>query len=173
MTSPELLPCPFCKRSLEHDESIGLTLHPTIPYGDYCPLRNFSFASDRRDIIAAWNTRAPSTVGVEALKNLLAWCQTERSKLVVDGYDYKSGEEFGIRRVELQIEKAIPTTLASEKEGVKAEAELPRFVCGRSDNDDPRMAVLCFGEPLTPEQHGEIARRVSSPASLIAKGEGK
>lgn len=42
------------------------------------------------------------------IDRLLSWCATERHRLGgVDGYDYKSGEEFGIRRVEIQIEKAM------------------------------------------------------------------
>lgn len=42
------------------------------------------------------------------LEILLAWCTTERDHLGgVDGYDYKSGEEYGIRRVEIQIAKIL------------------------------------------------------------------
>jgi hypothetical protein len=52
-----LLPCPFCNRQLEHDTAIEATRHPKIPYGEYCPLNGFLFASDRTDIIKAWNTR--------------------------------------------------------------------------------------------------------------------
>jgi len=44
----------------------------------------------------------------KALADLSNWCETERYKLGgIDGYDYRSGEEFGIRRVELQIEKKL------------------------------------------------------------------
>ena len=53
----DLLPCPFCGRHLEHYEAIEATRHPRIPYGEYCPLKSFLFASDRTDIIRAWNTR--------------------------------------------------------------------------------------------------------------------
>jgi hypothetical protein len=53
----ELSPCPFCNRQLEHYEAIGATRHPKIPYEEYCPLVGFLFASDRTDIIAAWNKR--------------------------------------------------------------------------------------------------------------------
>jgi hypothetical protein len=49
----------------------------------------------------------------EALDALSGWCAQERSGIgAVDGYDYRSGEEFGIRRVEIEIEKricALPT----------------------------------------------------------------
>jgi len=55
--SVELKPCPFCKRRLEHDAAISATFHPKIPYEEYCPLKGFMFASDRLDIIEAWNTR--------------------------------------------------------------------------------------------------------------------
>ncbi len=59
MTEPSaLLPCPFCNRKLWYDADIEATRHAKIPYEDYCPLEGFLFASDRRDIIAAWNTRA-------------------------------------------------------------------------------------------------------------------
>lgn len=53
-----LLPCPFCNRNLVHESDIHLTRHPKLEYGDYCPAGSFMFASDRQDIIAAWNTRA-------------------------------------------------------------------------------------------------------------------
>lgn len=44
------------------------------------------------------------------LEALSVWCTDARSKLSVDGYDYKSGEEYGIRRVELQIEQRLAQT---------------------------------------------------------------
>jgi hypothetical protein len=49
----------------------------------------------------------PADDGVrEALNGLAGWCAQERSSIgAVDGYDYRSGEEFGIRRVEIEIEK--------------------------------------------------------------------
>lgn len=61
-----LLPCPFCNRELEHDAGISATFHPEIPYEEYCPLKGFLFASDRKDIIAAWNTRARSSAATAA-----------------------------------------------------------------------------------------------------------
>lgn len=50
----------------------------------------------------------------KTLQDLSAWCDSERALLGgVDGYDYRSGEEFGIRRVEIQIEKRL-AALASQ-----------------------------------------------------------
>jgi hypothetical protein len=40
------------------------------------------------------------------LQELLDWCQQEREKLgAVDGYDYRSGEEYGLRRAQIEIGK--------------------------------------------------------------------
>lgn len=61
----DLKPCPFCNRELEHDLKIVATFHPKIPYEEYCPLKGFLFASDRRDIISAWNIRLHDHVGPE------------------------------------------------------------------------------------------------------------
>lgn len=64
------------------------------------------------EAIAALRTHAVAGEAktIEALRLLGDWCQTERHKLGgVDGYDYQSGEEFGIRRVELQIDKILAT----------------------------------------------------------------
>jgi hypothetical protein len=53
-------------------------------------------------------TRKAHDTIIEVLKELSNWCETARYSLgAVDGYDHRSGEEFGIRRVELQIEKRI------------------------------------------------------------------
>lgn len=42
----------------------------------------------------------------EALESLSDWCATERANLgAVDGYDYRSGEEFGLRCAEIEIKK--------------------------------------------------------------------
>jgi hypothetical protein len=101
MTAPQsispvtiaLLPCPFCMRTLEHDTDISLTFHPKIPYEEYCPLKSFSFASDRSDIIGAWNTRAslqPATPTawkcLAVSKAACAWpdcgCDPEATKVI-------------------------------------------------------------------------------------------
>ncbi len=46
----------------------------------------------------------------ERLRKLIAdfrdWCEHERYSLgAVDGYDYSSGQEYGLRRAEIEIEK--------------------------------------------------------------------
>lgn len=50
----------------------------------------------------------------EALNALSIWCSEARHAIgAVDGYDYRSGEEFGIRCVEIEIDrraKALSTT---------------------------------------------------------------
>lgn len=54
----------------------------------------------------------------ETLKALSDWCEKARYELGgIDGYDYRSGEEFGIRRVELQIEKVLHATAVSRPHG--------------------------------------------------------
>ncbi|HWK65355.1 MAG TPA: hypothetical protein VNS34_10465 [Rhizobiaceae bacterium] len=48
----------------------------------------------------------PSPAGAEALKDLAAWCDEQRSKLgAVDGYNYASGEEYGLRRAQIEAER--------------------------------------------------------------------
>lgn len=50
----------------------------------------------------------------KSLTSLSYWCTDERLKIGnVDGHDYRSGEEFGIRRVEVEIEKRL-TALAAQ-----------------------------------------------------------
>lgn len=57
---------------------------------------------------------AATPMPLEALKALSDWCEKARYELgAIDGYDYRSGEEFGIRRVELQIEKMLHATPVS------------------------------------------------------------
>lgn len=42
----------------------------------------------------------------EVLENLADWCRREREKIgAVDGYDYRSGEEYGLRRAQIEIER--------------------------------------------------------------------
>ena len=44
------------------------------------------------------------------------WCRTERGALgAVDGYDYDSGQEYGLRRAEIEIEKRLKA-LATKQE---------------------------------------------------------
>jgi hypothetical protein len=41
-----------------------------------------------------------------ALRDLAEWCAVERAMIgAVDGYDYRSGEEYGLRRAEIEITK--------------------------------------------------------------------
>lgn len=51
---------------------------------------------------------------IKRLRKLIAdfydWCQHERSALgAVDGYDYNSGQEYGLRRAEIEIVKRLRT----------------------------------------------------------------
>lgn len=58
-------------------------------------------------------TPHPSVELVEArraLRALADWCGAECNKLgVVDGYDYRSGEEYGLRCAQIEIERRIKT----------------------------------------------------------------
>ncbi len=41
-----------------------------------------------------------------ALKGAAEWCQIEREKIgAIDGYDYRSGEEYGLRRAQIELER--------------------------------------------------------------------
>jgi hypothetical protein len=69
------------------------------------------------EVIAAWNARTsdhaqtpevPSEDARKALQSLEYWCTDARMGLgAIDGYDYRSGEEYGIRRVEIEIHKRL------------------------------------------------------------------
>lgn len=41
-----------------------------------------------------------------ALQEAANWCEQERYKLgAIDGYDYRSGEEHGLRRAQIELER--------------------------------------------------------------------
>lgn len=61
-------------------------------------------------VTAALSSETVSDASREAplLSDLADWCNVERHKLgAVDGYDYRSGEEYGLRRVEIEIGKRL------------------------------------------------------------------
>ncbi len=63
-----------------------------------------------KELAAAWRMRPEYEV--ERLRELIAdfqeWCSTERAALgAIDGYDYDSGQEYGLRRAEIEIEKRL------------------------------------------------------------------
>lgn len=52
----------------------------------------------------------------EEVLQLAEWCRIEREKLgAIDGYDYRSGEEFGLRRVQNEIERRSLSTTGQPK----------------------------------------------------------
>ncbi len=45
---------------------------------------------------------------IEAIESAAVWCGVERQKLgAIDGYDYRSGEEYGLRRAEIEIARRV------------------------------------------------------------------
>jgi hypothetical protein len=61
---------------------------------------------------------APPSGIVEALKDFEQWCLSAREKLgAIDGYDYRSGEEYGLRRAELEAHRRICALLSQPKTG--------------------------------------------------------
>lgn len=45
-----------------------------------------------------------------ALRDVAAWCESERHAIgAVDGYDYRSGEEYGLRCAQIELEKRAAT----------------------------------------------------------------
>ncbi len=56
---------------------------------------------------------APDTVAErDRLQKLIIdfqeWCRVERAALgAIDGYDYDSGQEYGLRRAEIEVEKRL------------------------------------------------------------------
>lgn len=50
------------------------------------------------------------------LLQLAEWCRIEREKIgAIDGYDYRSGEEFGLRRAQNEIERRTLSTTGEPK----------------------------------------------------------
>jgi hypothetical protein len=45
---------------------------------------------------------------LDQMRSLVEWCEIEREKIgAIDGYDYRSGEEYGLRRAQIEIERRI------------------------------------------------------------------
>ncbi len=80
--------------------------HPTGKVSGAAPTRSAEMSAE-----GAGSTR-------ETLRALSGWCAQERSLLgAVDGYNYSSGQEYGLRRAEIEIEKrlrALPTSSIAE-----------------------------------------------------------
>jgi hypothetical protein len=77
----------------------------------------------RADVLAALRTAPPAVdraaVVDESYQSIADWCDNERSRIgAVDGYSYESGEEYGIRRVQIEIGHRM-RALAGAKEGGK------------------------------------------------------
>jgi hypothetical protein len=78
-----------------------------------------AFADYAKRILSALYTHpAPPSGIVEALKDFEQWCLSAREKLgAIDGYDYRSGEEYGLRRAELEAHRRICALLSQPKTG--------------------------------------------------------
>ena len=65
---------------------------------------------------------AEARAEVERLKDqadaIIAYCDIERAHLgAIDGYDYKSGQEFGLRQAVIELERRFPRRAALAPEG--------------------------------------------------------
>lgn len=65
---------------------------------------------DAAFIVKAVNSYDAAQERIRVLESKLAdaaeWCAIERGKLgAVDGYDYHSGEEYGLRRAEIELRR--------------------------------------------------------------------
>ncbi len=50
------------------------------------------------------------------LQDFGSWCENERTKLgALDGYDYRSGEEYGLRRAQIELERRINPSTHEQK----------------------------------------------------------
>lgn len=96
---------------------------------------------------------------ITALSDLADWCNVERHKLGgVDGYDYRSGEEFGIRRVEIQIGK-ISAALRSS----------PPPTAGREAEDKAANWLTDLQRPLPPGTAASREAVAELSKSLVAE----
>lgn len=55
----------------------------------------------------AYNAARTALIVAKAMDGAISWCEQERGKIgAIDGYDYRSGEEYGLRRAELHLREA-------------------------------------------------------------------
>jgi hypothetical protein len=80
---------------------------------------------------------------IDPLTDFAAWCDEQRALLgAVDGYDYRSGEEYGLRRAQIEAERRASLSPAPAGGWQDIEA-LPRH----------QGVILCFWwehSPLSP-----------------------
>jgi NTP pyrophosphatase (non-canonical NTP hydrolase) len=164
--SEMLEPCPFCNRALEHDTNICSTFHPKIPYEEFCPLQSFSFASDRRDIISAWNARSSAVSEQPSFqKRVHGWMMDCFSMEIC-----RDRQERNHRFLEeaLELVQACGCT-ASEAH------QLVDYVYGRDQGDINQevggvmvtLAALCLANDIDMHQGGEIElARILQPAIM-------
>jgi hypothetical protein len=108
---------------------------------------------------------APPSGIVEALKDFEQWCLSAREKLgAIDGYDYRSGEEYGLRRAELEAHRRICALLSQPKTGGAHTApsvmEALRNLLELADDDNPNY----------PGKHGVDKVLRDAYAALSGKG---
>jgi hypothetical protein len=62
---------------------------------------------------------APPSVALEAeLEDAAEWCAVRRAEIgAVDGYDCRSGEEFGLRRAEIELRRRAKAALTRPQPG--------------------------------------------------------
>ncbi len=50
------------------------------------------------------------------LEDVASWCEDERAKLgAIDGYDYHSGEEYGLRRAQIELQRRVHSSSDEQK----------------------------------------------------------
>jgi hypothetical protein len=76
---------------------------------DWIPETVEKFANDILSIVSLPSAPVSGRDAViETLESIADWCNTERTKIgAIDGYDYRSGEEFGLRCAEIEIKKRL------------------------------------------------------------------
>ncbi len=77
---------------------------------EFVPYRELENCQEARERAVRAHTEAWEEIN--RLRKLVAdlqeWCRVERAALgAVDGYDYSSGQEYGLRRAEIEIEKRL------------------------------------------------------------------
>ncbi len=77
---------------------------------DFVPHHELENCQEARERAIRAHTKAYEEIQrlQKIITDLQEWCRVERCALgAVDGYDYSSGQEYGLRRAEIEIEKQI------------------------------------------------------------------
>lgn len=85
----------------------------------------------------------------EALESISDWCSNERGLIgAVNGYDYRSGEEYGMRRAEIEIIKRLKALPAASQPASNATPQAAKLVSDFEQAVSNRLSDCTKGAEL-------------------------